>query len=65
MDYLNLFKLGPELKIYTDFPLAFDKPNPTKTIEIPKEGFILRPGCLYLGTTIEQIFIFINLQCKI
>jgi dCTP deaminase len=31
------------------------KQNKTKTIEIPKSGYILKPGKLYLASTIESI----------
>lgn len=33
--------------------LDCSKPNPTYDIEIPEEGFVLRPGTLYLASTVE------------
>ena len=31
------------------------KNNPTKTIKIPDDGYVLQPGVLYLGNTVECI----------
>lgn len=43
--------------VYTDhsYKLDMEKKNKTFELPIPKEGIILRPGILYLGTTIECI----------
>lgn len=49
-------RLGNELKVYKEFPLRFDKTNPTEVIEIPEDGYTLMPGILYLGTTIERVY---------
>lgn len=46
-------RLAPYLARYTKFPLRMDAANPTETWEIPKEGFLLEPGKLYLGATVE------------
>ena len=44
--------LFPELKIYTN--QIIDSKNPkTETIEIPKNGLVLQPNILYLGSTNE------------
>ncbi len=59
-------KLGPnsydvtlfnQLTIYDlgDGQLDSRKENKTITFEIPKEGFVLQPGILYLGSTVEKI----------
>jgi deoxycytidine triphosphate deaminase len=31
------------------------KKSPTREIEIPSDGYVLRPGTLYLGCTVERI----------
>jgi dCTP deaminase len=38
-----------------DWSLDTRKPNPTREITIPPEGFVLQPGVLYLGHTVERI----------
>lgn len=49
------------LKIYVsgtdekEFILDCKKKQPTRTIVIPDEGLVLRPGVLYLGSTVEEI----------
>ena len=45
--------LHNELMIYKNKLLDMSCENPTEKIIIPKEGFILEPGKLYLGRTIE------------
>ena len=58
-DYDNLnpnsynVTLHNELMVYTDHVLDMKKENPTKTIIIPEEGYLLLPGELYLGRTVE------------
>lgn len=51
-------RLGNTLKIY-DFEkianLDTKRMNPTITLEIPAAGVILKPGVLYLGSTMEAI----------
>jgi len=49
--------LSDQLVIYdiTTEPLDSRKENKTITIDIPKEGFVLKPGILYLGSTVEKI----------
>lgn len=44
---------GDELVIYEEDVLECKKPNTTRKIKIPKEGYILRPGQLYLAKTLE------------
>jgi len=46
-------RLSDELLIYTRFPLDMKTPNPTEKVIIPEEGYLLEPGKLYLGRTIE------------
>ena len=51
-------RLSPILKIYSfedSDHLDCKKDNPTKTIEIDEHGYILQPGILYLGSTVEQV----------
>jgi len=45
--------LDNELMVYTQFPLNPKIENDTRLIKIPKQGFLLQPGNLYLGNTIE------------
>ncbi|MCL2846505.1 MAG: dCTP deaminase [Firmicutes bacterium] len=47
-------RLHDELVIYEDEVLDMKRPTKTKTIKIPPEGFVLQPGRLYLGRTIER-----------
>lgn len=49
------FRLGKTLKIYKDKVLDSAKPNDYEEIEIPEEGYILKPNQLYLGHTIEEM----------
>lgn len=45
--------LHDELLVYEGDVLDMKKPNPTRTIHIPPEGLLLKPGRLYLGRTRE------------
>lgn len=45
--------LGKHLATYTDRVLDAKKHNKIEHFEIPKEGYILEPGTLYLGVTEE------------
>lgn len=47
--------LSNKLKVYTDKVLDPKKPLNVKEIEIPKEGYILQPGVLYIASTNEVI----------
>ena len=49
-NYVNVY-LGNKLKVYENTVLDIKKPNETRTIEIPEEGYILEPNKLYLGST--------------
>ncbi len=46
-------RLHNELMIYTDDVLDMKIKNPTETIVIPPEGYVLQPGQLYLARTEE------------
>lgn len=46
-------KLHNELFVYKDPVLDMKKKNEVERIIIPEEGFILEPGQLYLGRTVE------------
>lgn len=48
-------RLGNTLKVYTSEVLDFEKDNPYKTIEIPADGYILKPGELYIGNIVERV----------
>jgi len=48
-----LLHLADELVMYDADVLESKKPMPTKTIKIPKEGYVLQPGELYLSRTAE------------
>ncbi len=43
----------PECRL--DVELDMRKPAPTQTYRIPEYGFLLKPGTLYLGSTVETI----------
>ncbi|MDD3821858.1 MAG: dCTP deaminase, partial [Bacilli bacterium] len=45
--------LGDELVIYEEEVLECKRPNKTKTIKIPEEGYVIQPGELYLARTVE------------
>lgn len=45
--------LGRYLATYDDEVLDARKHNKITTLEIPEEGFVLEPGNLYLGVTLE------------
>lgn len=45
--------LGKNLAVYRDRILDAKKHNPIEHFEIPKEGFVIEPGTLYLGVTQE------------
>ena len=47
-------RLADKLLIYTGDKLDMAADNPTEEIQIPKEGLVLEPGNLYLGSTIEH-----------
>ncbi len=46
-------RLADELLVYNNKVLFMDEDNPATRITIPKTGFLLEPGKLYLGRTIE------------
>lgn len=45
--------LGEKLIVYTDTILDVAKSNQYEIFSIPREGIILQPGELYLGSTVE------------
>lgn len=45
--------LGDELLVYETDILECKKENKTRKIKIPKEGYVIRPGELYLSRTVE------------
>lgn len=45
--------LGKHLACYVDKELDAKKHNTIQGFEIPPEGFLLKPGVLYLGVTLE------------
>ncbi|GAB7033438.1 dCTP deaminase [Streptomyces sp. NPDC021749] len=48
-------RLGPTLLTYTAPVLDAHRPNPTHRIEIDTDGYVLKPGQLYLGHTVEEV----------
>ena len=46
-------RLGAHLAVYTEHELDAKKHNPVRHFEIGPEGFMLQPGELYLGVTVE------------
>lgn len=49
------FRLGRMISVYRRFPLDPRVPNDHETIEVPDDGFLLRPGRLHLGCTMEVL----------
>lgn len=49
-------KLHNELVLYDEVNLDMKKDNKHHTIIIPEEGYVLRPGRLYLGRTVERTY---------
>lgn len=47
-------RLGPNLATYDQPELDAKKHNTITTFPIPEDGFLLEPGELYLGTTLEH-----------
>ncbi|MFD8219243.1 dCTP deaminase [Streptomyces sp. NPDC059697] len=48
-------RLGPTLLTYTAPVIDAHHPNPTTAVEIGPVGYVLQPGELYLGHTLEQV----------
>lgn len=46
-------RLAPELLVYTEAVLDPKQNNRTRSILIPEEGYVLKPGKLYLAKTME------------
>lgn len=46
-------RLADELLVYQNKVLFMDEDNPVERISIPKTGFLMEPGKLYLGRTME------------
>lgn len=47
--------LGPTLVVYTCDVIDAHCPNPTETLTIGEHGYVLQPGELYLGHTLEEV----------
>jgi len=47
------FRLGHTFRIYDQFPLNPKVQNSYTEFEIPTEGYVLKPNCLYLASTVE------------
>ncbi|MFE9424386.1 dCTP deaminase [Kitasatospora sp. NPDC006697] len=48
-------RLGPTLLTYTEPVIDAHRPNPTTAVQIGPEGYVLQPGELYLGHTLEEV----------
>ncbi|TLQ44687.1 dCTP deaminase [Streptomyces marianii] len=48
-------RLGPSLLTYTTAVIDAHRANPTTTVKIGEDGYVLQPGELYLGHTLEQV----------
>lgn len=46
-------RLHDELMVYESHELDMKRPVPTRRFKIPPEGFVIQPGTLYLGRTLE------------
>lgn len=49
------FTLGSTLKWYRNYVLDCRRENPTVSAHIPPTGFLLHPGRIYLGHTVETM----------
>jgi dCTP deaminase len=49
------YRLGETLKVFTTLPVDPRTAPPTRTIRISRRGYLLRPGRVYLGSTVERI----------
>ncbi len=47
-------RLHNELLVYTEEVLDMRRPNACETIIIPEEGYVISPGRLHLGRTLER-----------
>lgn len=47
-------RLHNELMLYDEPMLDMKKEHKTRVVTIPEEGFVLQPGMLYLGRTLEH-----------
>lgn len=48
--------LHPMLRVYRDEVLDMKTENPTREVMIPDDGFVLLPGELYIGSTVEETY---------
>ncbi|QVJ03514.1 hypothetical protein KGD82_27975 (plasmid) [Nocardiopsis eucommiae] len=49
------YRLGPVLRTHSSQVIDSTGPQPLEDFVIPPEGLVLRPGRIYLGTTVEEI----------
>lgn len=49
------FRLDKTFRVYDQFPLDPKVPNKFREIEMGPEGYVLEPGRLYLGNTMEVL----------
>ncbi|MET8605673.1 deoxycytidine deaminase [Streptomyces rubiginosohelvolus] len=49
------YRLGSTLKVLTSRPADPRVPADTTTVVLPQEGYVLEPGVVYLGATVERI----------
>ena len=47
-------RLHPDMYVYTEFPLRMDRLNKYESIRIGSNGYLLEPGKLYIGRTVEE-----------
>ena len=47
-------RLHPDMYVYTEFPLRMDRLNKYESIRIGLNGYLLEPGKLYIGRTVEE-----------
>ena len=57
--------LAPNFKVYTDMVLDPRKPNAVKELVVPEEGYVLRPGEVYLYAVNERIGVKGNIRAKV
>ena len=56
--------LHDELLVYEEIVLDVRRPNRYRRHVIPPEGFVLQPGQLYLGRTVERTETLISFRCS-
>ena len=54
--FRHMEKVLKSMSFYDEIILDSHRENPTEDFEIPESGFLLQPGILYLGSTVERTY---------